>query len=185
MADAQKTQGCIRDALVQLMLEMDLDRITAVDLARKANVSRATLYRYYGSVDAVLEDLESRHLEGMRDASRYYISTPLDRSNLNKPYPPVVAIGDYVKENKDFFLAVTGPHGDGRFVAKWHNIIKEFYLGKLAYEGLKGQNSDFYTEFVMAGSDAVLRYWLQKRPDVSSEEIAPIVQNILYGPFLG
>lgn len=184
MADAQKTKDCIREALVELMLEMHFEKITAVDLARKANVSRATLYRYFGSVEEVLEDLESHHLEGMRDTSRYYISEPLDFGNLDKPFAPVVAIADYVKQHKSFFLAMTGPYGDGRFVHKWHMVIKEFYLGKLAFEGFRKKDADFYIEFVMAGSDAVLRYWLQERPDVTSEDIAPIIQNILYGPFL-
>lgn len=185
MADSRQTKRCIQDALVWLMLEQDVDKISAVDLARAANVSRATLYRYYGSVGDVLDELEREQLEGMRDSSRYYISSPLDTADLDKPYPPVVAIATYVRENRDFFLAVTGPHGDGRFVSQWHRLIQEFYSGKLAFERLTREGSDFYVEFVLAGSDAVLRYWLEQRPDVSPEEVAPIVQHILYGPFVG
>jgi len=36
----------------------------------------------------------------------------------------------------------------------------------------------------MAGNDAMIRYWLEKRSDIPKEEIVPIVQRILFGPFV-
>lgn len=182
--DAAPMKKCITNALITLLDDKDIDRITAVDLARAANISRATLYRYYGSVEDVIDELESEQLEGMRDVSRYYISQKLNLENLDEPFPPVVAIAQYVFDNRDFFLAITGPHGDRRFVHKWHQVIREFYLGKLAFEGLVNKDTRWYVEFAIAGSDAVLRYWLEEQSDLSAEQVAPIVQKILYGPFL-
>jgi AcrR family transcriptional regulator len=182
--DINQTEKRIRDALLDLMLLTEADKIAAVDLARKSGVSRATLYRYYDSVDDVLCNMEDEFLEGMRDCSRYYISAPFDLKHLGKPYPAIVAVAEYVYEHRRFFLSVTGPHGDSRFVYKWHKIIKEFYCGKLAYEGLAKKDLDVYMEFVLAGNDAAIRYWLEKRSDISTEEIAPIIQKILYGPFV-
>lgn len=174
----------IKDALLDLMENTDADKISAVDLSRKAGVSRATLYRYYNSIDEVLREMSEEFLEGIRDESRYYISGDFDVKDLKKPYPAIVAVGQYVLDHKRYFLAATGPHGDGRFTYKWKKIIREFYYGKLAYEGLMKDNIDVYIEFVLAGSEAVSRYWLERRPDISPEEIAPIIQRILYGPFV-
>ena len=183
MLNSQQTKQRIKSALLDLMLVIDADKITAVDLARKAGVSRATLYRYYASVDDTLREMQDEYLEGMRDSSRYYISAPFDLKQLDKPYPAFVSVAEYIKEHAQFFLVMTGAHGDARFVHKWHKYIQEFYHGKLAYEGLVVRDSDFYTVFVMAGNDAVIRHWLEKHPEITAEELAPIIQKILYGPY--
>jgi AcrR family transcriptional regulator len=166
------------------MLMMDGDKITAVDLARKARVSRATLYRHYDSVDNVLCEMEDEFLEGLRECSRFFISAPFSVKRFDKPYPEYVAITEYFYKHKRFFLAVTGPHGDPRFVYKFHKIIREFYLGKIAYEGLIREDADIYVEFFLAAHDAIIRYWIEKRPDISSEKFSLIIQRILFGPLV-
>lgn len=95
-----------------------------------------------------------------------------------------MAITEYIKENRRCFLAVTGPHGDGRFLYRRHKFIREFYCGKLAYEGLLREHTDIYMEFALAGNDASIRYWLEQRLDVPTEEVALIGQRILYSPFV-
>lgn len=178
------TKQCICNALIELMKDIDIDKISAKQLAEKANVSRATLYHYYSSVDDVLYEIEEDFFERMRDNSRYYISSSLDSTNLHEPNSAVIAIAEFFKANKEAYLSLTGPHGDQRFSPRLHKCIREFYLGKLAYEGVNRKDMDMYVEFVLAGSDGVIRYWLEKREDMKCEEVAPIIQNILYGPFL-
>lgn len=183
MLSADQTRQRLKDVLLALMQESDVDRIIAVDLARVAQVSRATLYRYYDSVDDILRELEDEFLEGMRDCSRYYISSPIDLKNLDHPVPALVAIAEFHRQNREVYLTMSGPHGDRRFIYRTHKFIREFYCGKLAYEGLVREDMDVYMEFVLAGNDAVIRYWLEKRPDLSPEDAAVILQKILYGPF--
>lgn len=181
--ESGSTRDKIRKALVDYMLVKDVDKISAVDLSKKAGISRASLYRYYDSVEAVLMELENEFFDGMKECSKYYISAPLDVNNLGQSHPIFIAIAEYVLKNKEFFLAVTGPHGDGRFVYKWHKLIQESYCGKLAYEGLTRKNADVYIQFILAGNDGFVRYWLEKRPDISPEEIAAAAQEILYGHY--
>lgn len=184
MADVNQTKSNIKDTLLDLMTAMDADKVSAAALARSANVSRATFYRYYDSVDAVLREITDEFLEGMRDCHRYFISTPIDLANLDKPSPAFVANARFLAENRKVFLAMTGPHGDARFVQKWRALFKEFNYGKLAYEGLAQKDLDIYMEYALAGNDAVIRYWLEEKPEISPEEGAPIMQRILFGPFV-
>jgi AcrR family transcriptional regulator len=184
MTNIHQTKKSIRDALLDLMLTMDVDKIVVIDLTRKAGVSRATFYRYYGSVEDVLCEMEDEFFEGMRDCSRYYISAPFNVKSLDRPYPAFVAIAEYVYEYRHFFLSVTGLHGYDRFFFKWHKFVREFFIGKAAYEGLARKDLDVYVEFVLAGSDAVIRYWLAERSDISPKDIVPIIQKILYGPLV-
>lgn len=184
MKDIHPTKQCIRHALIDLLQEIDIEKIGAKKLAEAANISRATFYHYYGSVDEVLNEIEEDFFERMRDNSRYYISSEMNASNLHEPNRSVIAIADFFLKNKKTYLSLTGPHGDQRFSVRLHKFIREFYLGKLAYEGVNRKDIDMYVEFVLAGSDGVIRYWLEKRTDMASKDVAPIIQNILYGPFL-
>lgn len=79
---------------------------------------------------------------------------------------------------------MTDAHGSGRFVQKRHALFKEFNYGKLVYEGLAKKDLDIYMEFTLAGNDAVIRYWLTEKPEITPEEGAPIMQRILFGPFV-
>lgn len=63
MSDGNETKRAIREGLLELMLNADADKISASELARSANVSRATFYRYYDSVDAVLREITEEFLE--------------------------------------------------------------------------------------------------------------------------
>lgn len=184
MVNSSETKLKIQNALLELMRSIDSDRIAVVDVAREAEISRATFYRYYSSVDDVLREMEDEFLEGMRDCSRYYISSPFDANCFDEPNPSFVAISEYVYQRRKFYLAITSPHGDSRFVYGFKKCIREFYCGKLAYEGLARKDLDVYMEFALAGNVEVLRYWLKNRPDISAAEIALIAQRSLYGPFV-
>ncbi len=178
------TKEKIKQTIIELINTTDIDKISTTELVKKANISRATFYRHYDSIEHVITEMEEDFLEGMRDVSRYYISARFDLNMLDKPYPEFIAVAEYTKLHKEFFLAITGPHGDGRFLARWNKFLKEFYYGKLAYNGLTNEHIDIYAEAILSGSNALTRYWLAKRSDVSVEAIVVITQKILYGPFV-
>ena len=52
----------ILDAAHDLVLAVGMRRVTMADLAREAGVSRATLYRRFANVDAVVAALVTREL---------------------------------------------------------------------------------------------------------------------------
>lgn len=184
MPSDNQTKLRLKDALLELMKTTDADKITAVDLARQAELSRATLYRYYDSVDEILRELEDDFLEKMRDCSRYYISAHFDLKSLSVPHPAFMAVAEYFRGNSRTYLTLSGIHGSHRFLPRTHKVIREFYCGKLAYEGLARKNMDVYIEFVLAGHDAMTRYWLEERPDISLEDAAVITQKMLFSPFV-
>lgn len=69
----EKTEKAIRDALFQLISEMDFDKISISAIARTADIDRKTFYLHYDSVDAladaVLEEWVSHLVETLRESS--------------------------------------------------------------------------------------------------------------------
>lgn len=58
------TATSLLDAARECVLERGVGRVTMSELARRAAVSRTTLYRHYPDVDAVLRDLMTRDVGG-------------------------------------------------------------------------------------------------------------------------
>lgn len=63
------TTRAILDATRSSVLDFGIRRTTLTDIARRAGVSRMTVYRRYPSVDAVLRDLMTREFGGVLEAT--------------------------------------------------------------------------------------------------------------------
>jgi len=60
-----RTKAAIEDAFVQLVLERGYDRVTAEDIAGRADLARATFYAHYPNKDAVQFSVFSRLTEDL------------------------------------------------------------------------------------------------------------------------
>jgi AcrR family transcriptional regulator len=72
MSQTSAEMEAVLDAAAACYLRFGVDKTTAVDIARAAGISRATLYRKYGSHEAIFLALLTRESEDMmRDAERH------------------------------------------------------------------------------------------------------------------
>ena len=184
MAESKGSREKIEKAVLELMKETDIPHIKVNDVVKCAGISRATFYRHYDNVDNVVKEMEFQVLEELRDISRYSISSMLDFNNLDKPNEVYLALFKYIDEHRDFFTSMFGPHGDPMFDYKQKQLIREFYGGKIAFEGIECQHLDLYINFALAGHNRLIEYWLTKRSDISYREICVIIQKLMYGIFL-
>jgi AcrR family transcriptional regulator len=65
-SQAQRTRDLILDALTSLLSELPADQISTREIARRAGVSQATVYRHYPDRQALLEGLADRVDAGAR-----------------------------------------------------------------------------------------------------------------------
>lgn len=61
----QSRREQIMDAAYELVLEKGLNSITIVDIVKKAEISRVTLYKYYSSIHEIVFDIQIRILNEM------------------------------------------------------------------------------------------------------------------------
>ncbi len=54
----RKTVGAIHDTFTQMLLEMPYEKITVKALCEKALINKTTFYRYYPTLDDLLEELQ-------------------------------------------------------------------------------------------------------------------------------
>ena len=66
-----KTRTAIRNALLELMSEKELTKITISEICARAQINRKTFYCHYRSPDTVIEELENE--EDNSEIFQYYI----------------------------------------------------------------------------------------------------------------
>jgi AcrR family transcriptional regulator len=76
------TTGAILDATRSSVLDFGIRRTTLTDVARRAGVSRMTVYRRYPDVDAVLRDLMTREFGAAMTEVTTRVGGPDGRSRL-------------------------------------------------------------------------------------------------------
>lgn len=54
----RRTLNAIRQAFVEMLLEMPYDKITITELSNRANINKKTFYRHYETLDELLEEVQ-------------------------------------------------------------------------------------------------------------------------------
>lgn len=68
---SEKTREAIKDAILELLEDKSLDRITMSELAAVANVSRSTLYSHYANIREVFDECVMDFCKGLRSLDSY------------------------------------------------------------------------------------------------------------------
>jgi AcrR family transcriptional regulator len=68
--DSAATRKALRDAAIELFAERGYDRTTVRDIATRAGVNQALLFRYFGSKEALFEEATAGHLRAESEPSR-------------------------------------------------------------------------------------------------------------------
>ena len=56
------TKRCMKDALLELLDKMPLNKVSVTDICNTADVNRSTFYAYYNYIEALLSEIETEAL---------------------------------------------------------------------------------------------------------------------------
>ena len=95
------TRECLQLALMKLMKEKDLDKISITEITKCAGVSRTAFYRNYDSKQAIVEDATQSIFSKLRESLLRY------NNNWKAWY---ILFFNTVKENKESFKIALEAH---------------------------------------------------------------------------
>jgi hypothetical protein len=178
----RKTKKLLRDTLFELMNENSIDNITVKDLTERADLNRGTFYLHYRDIFDLLEQNETEILEEMRKLLvKINPSAFIEYNSINKPYPPLVDLFQWFKDNLSFGKALMGSNGGISFLEKIKNIVeKEFY--KNQYKIQKKDNtpifSEYYYSYIIFGFLGLIKQWFKNDASTPPKEMALILMKI-------
>ena len=150
-----KTKKAIRDALADLLTEKELRKVTVQEISDKADINRATFYKYYLDVYDLYDKTEQDILVeiGMLVLRLEEIPTEKFFSELT----------DYIDENRTVFGMIFNPNGKGTLRAKFdrcmEGLFRQTEAEKLGLD-LKDDKLTYQTCYRAQGCIAVISKWV-------------------------
>lgn len=171
------TKRLLKETLLRLLKEKDLDDISITELCRRSEINRATFYRHYTLPKDVLLDIQkdfineiyaaTQHIKSETDAEKYL-------EHLCLVFYEHSALVKYFTEN----------NLDGEI---------QLLLSKFFQRLLKSQNTLYATmnetniaiinAYLSGGAYSVLRMWINGEIHKTPKEIAKIALKLLNGEF--
>lgn len=161
----------LKDALIQLLQEKPIGKITIFELCGRAQINRTTFYKYYGSQYDLLDDIE-------RD-----LFTELDRnllSNCQDEFQNLKKVMEYLLEEQEKCTVLINTVPDQEFSEKLFNLPAIHALIKDRIPpGYTQAQREYIRIFVCQGGYAIIRKWLNDENREPPEEIAEVISSLV------
>lgn len=177
-----KTRRALREALLDLIEEKGLDRVTVKALCERADLNRGTFYLHYRDVYDLLEQYTDDVLAGFHDIVATIDARDMLRYEaMGEPYPGFVRSLEYIRDHARFFRLMMGPKGDPVFVNKLNDKLQQRMSGRLRELGIQppaGVPWDYLAAFLARAHLGVIQHWVETGTVESPRNLALFITRI-------
>lgn len=180
----QDTEESIKQAIVYLINQEGLDKITVRQITAYAQINRTTFYRHYLDKPDLIDQYRSRILTKFQKiidiglAGTFHYQDP--HSEV-KPYPMFAQVIKMMAAQLDFYRAWLGDHGDQQTRDDLLKMFHQNFIHRL--HQLAGQRQeavipmDFACELIVEQLWAILNIWLHQDSPMSAEKVIDITMK--------
>lgn len=171
----KRTKMLLQNALVDLMLEKAVGKISVKELTQKADVNRSTFYLHYLDIYDMLEQMENEFVETIQGFFHDFF-TPLPTS-----MPLFVNISEWLEQDKEYYVKLLRGSASGYIFEELESRIRDEFLTLLYLIFLDEESLDLRTRvnFTVSGTVGVLRMWVMEGGNISLVELSETIDDIL------
>lgn len=191
---SENTKRHIVSSFLLLMEEKPWDRISVIEICRKADITRGTFYQYFGDIYDLVEQLEHSLLADLKErfsgVPRHVYSKSRPEDFLTKfDYSPPASFLTwfaFCRDHRDAMMALLHTqNGDPYFIKKLKTILRESIETDMDRDGTANDylRSHFLTVF-MELHILSARTWLESREQedyLSVEDIVNLLNTMRVG----
>ena len=173
----KRTKMLLQNALVDLMLEKAVGKISVKELTQKADVNRSTFYLHYLDIYDMLEQMENEFVETIQGFFHDFF-TPLPTS---MPLTLFVNISEWLEQDKEYYVKLLRGSASGYIFEELESRIRDELLTLLYLIFLDEESLDLRTRvnFTVSGTVGVLRMWVMEGGNISLVELSETIDDIL------
>lgn len=168
------TRHLLKDALVQLMQEQHISKISIRALCEVADINRSTFYVHYTDQYDLLNKVQQEVLDNL---NRY-----LSKQDLDENHPISVQVLtrvlDYAKENVELFKALLSENCDLAFQKDLMELAQ--VISSQQNQSLDARTQEYIKIFGLTGAISMLQKWLHEGTVESPAQMAELVIQICY-----
>lgn len=173
----KRTKMLLQNALVDLMLEKAVGKISVKELTQKADVNRSTFYLHYLDIYDMLEQMENEFVETIQGFFHDFF-TPLPTS---MPLTLFVNISEWLEQDKEYYVKLLRGSASRYIFEELESRIRDEFLTLLYLIFLDEESLDLRTRvnFTVSGTVGVLRMWVMEGGNISLVELSETIDDIL------
>ncbi len=171
-ARARFTEATIREEFLKLLEEKPASKITVKELCEKSTINRATFYKHYADVYALLEAMENEMIDRLM-----YLVKPERFSNVQD------MLTEMLRTTKEFgapWLIIFTPNGDPGLISKLLDICYKagFPSFKNSLIELDAFQQEYIYTFIAQGSSGIISSWITNGMKEAPEDIAVLISRL-------
>ncbi len=170
---SQFTRTALRHALLTLMLEKPVDKITVKELCAAADINRGTFYAHYGSPEQLLAQVENEfYLDLLTEVASFHQADDVERI-FEKA---LLAL----RERRELASVLFGPNGDREFLARVIRVAHDMCIvqwSAVSPEADRETLEKLYS-FIAYGVVKVLQEWLAEGTVEPPEKLAAMLTDL-------
>ncbi|PWW32708.1 MULTISPECIES: TetR/AcrR family transcriptional regulator [Paenibacillus] len=100
-----RTRQLIRGAFVDLLKEMDIEKMSVNKIAERATISRVTFYLHYRDITDMLEKIADEMIQHIEQIVDIY-APEFEKKRTEEAWPVLVKLLEHFAENSEFYQVV-------------------------------------------------------------------------------
>lgn len=170
---SQFTRTALRRALLTLMLEKPVDKITVKELCDAAQINRGTFYAHYGSPEQLLAQVENEfYLDILTEVATFHQADDVERIFLKAL--------NALRDRRELASVLFGPNGDRAFLARVIRVAHDMCI--VQWSGVSPEADRETLEklysFIAYGVVKVLQEWLAEGAVEPPERLAAMLTDL-------
>lgn len=170
------TKKIIKDTLINLLSEKDINKITVSEICKIADINRATFYRYYLDVYDLLNNIEKDFEEELKNAYHpetveentvfFFSKSMLNVLLANKELVKIL----FTTNNNIYFLNTILEIAYEKCREKWQIDLPD----------LSEEDMEYAAVFIFNGALGVVNFWVKNNFDKDIDEVSEIIEKLSY-----
>lgn len=184
----RKTQNAIKQALIQLLNEKDLDKITISDITQNADINRGTFYLHYEDKYMLLNKMENEYIEYLSNTlntkDKFYVgmdAKAFARIFTEEKLKKVVL---HIDANFEFYKTIFSLERRSQLETKLSQVIYQNMKKHIATKDtIDGIPLDYFHSYVSGATISFIKYWVKDNRRIDPYTlIDSLVKIIFNGP---
>lgn len=164
------TKKILRDALLRLMEEKSINKITPTELCRKANINRNTFYSHYRAPEDVLHEIEEEILKEVTIAFQ-------DHFHYDSIEELVRQCCTIFKNNSDICSIIFSENSESDSLFRIVDMARNTAYAEWRRSGLKASDEqlELIYQYCAGGCVSMVRFWLANGIKQDIDEMATLL----------
>lgn len=171
----QRTVQDIEQVFLPLYRQWGIDKVSISEICKKCGISRSTFYLYFDDKYAILQGVENRLLDQLKEIC-FNLPDLLDSRSGSETALRTIA---HLRANLDWYQVLLSNHGDPMFVYRWKRDIEHSLRRKLLQRNRAEQDAVIQGVLFASALIGLYTHVVMELPDISDRELCRYMDDLL------